>query len=1270
VGPDNRAFNSSFAASFGDHTSGTGPYLLVDGATQANQTVWQQTVTGLARNRNYTFSFWLLNAVGSNHAQLQASANGVDVGPVCSNPADGGAWQLNTITVNPGNRSELVLRLRNLNLASAGNDFGLDDLGLVLQTSADVSTSLSGPTAIGAGQAVGPYTVAFGNAGPEAATLVTQTVSLPVGASLTPAQVAALPSGASYNSSTRTINFGAVASLPAGTSNSFSFGFTAPPTTGAAALSSAVTTTSVQPLNAQPDQRTLPLTVSAAAAPPTGCRPSYATGTASSGLSADYYAGYFADNLGFFSNPPALTRIDPQLNYTDAYTNSATGWGSIIPPANRASSDQAQPDYLNPENFSARYRGSIYLAAAGDYTFYLTSDDASYLWVDGGALAPTAANRLIDNGGLHGPTTRQATVTLSAGLHNVLVYFGEKSGGNVLTLEYSGGPTGLARQVVPNAVLCAGPTALPPTATAVTNAPAMPNVNSYTPLLPPAGTDPNNSLGMVSGFVIATLPAPSNGILYVGTTPVRAGQQLTSAQATTLTFDPEPTFVGNATFTFYAVANTAQLSNLPATYTIPVVGPVADVTTSLSGPGTLGAGVSSGTYTVVFSNNGPQSAEQVTQAVALPTGATMTAAQVAALPGSATYSPSANTITFRTVPVLRSNDSNTYTFSFIAPTTQGQAMVASTVGTSTGQGRNTAPDRAELAVDVVPGNFFVTNDDSNEVPGNAAKSGNLILNDANPANLANSAFAAQVVSNPSHGTLVLNADGSYRYTPAQGYLGHDSFSYRVNVPGATPPTSNVSTVSLNVYDASQVCLSGTGTNLLTNPSFTNGNTGFSSSYGYSGAGASSLVPEGLYMVGTDAHDYHHNFFGTGRTGPGDRFMIVNGSQDLSVVYQQTVTVQPNRYYTFSAYAASVNPGSPAQLGFVINGKSTSTVTELPTTVNSYVRISDLWFSGSNTSAVVEIRDVNKVRGGNDFGLDDLYIGTCAVSLMANNVRNAAMNNQLAMMPLSPMSATATNGPAVSSFTVQTLVDPAAGILYLNGAPVVPGQVVPRNQANQLMFDPRASFVGNAVFTYTATDASGAGSINTASFTIPVNAPLPVELTAFAAQALRNTDARLTWRTAQERNNDHFEVERSFDGRSFGHVATVAGHGTTSRPTDYAYTDANVGLGRTGTVYYRLRQVDTDGTTSFSPVAPVAFSAPSALGFYPNPTAGIATLDLGTLPRGTYQVTLVDATGRQVLSQSLAGAEAHPLQLEHLAQGTYLLVVRGGGLKLSQRVVRE
>ncbi|NVO31294.1 cadherin-like domain-containing protein [Hymenobacter lapidiphilus] len=1253
------AFNPGFG-NFPDHTSGTGLYMVVDGAASSSTIIWQQTITGLTPNRNYQFSFWLLNAIGSNKARIQVSANSVDIGSPFTNPNDGGNWQLNTVTVNPGAGSQLILQVRDLETNGGGNDFGLDDFSLTApvanpQLTVDdvVTASISTSATIQPTQ-ISPLRATI--SGPSGATVSTYTlVTVPtVGTVRLGSSNGQVAVAGQVLSATQA---GLLYYTPAGsTAQNVTFTYRATDSNG----------------NFSANTATYSIPLTAPTTPPQNCGPTYGGGPSASGLWAEYYAGYFADIFSFFTNNTSgLTRIDPQLNFTGSSTTAADGWGNIIPPATAAG------DGTDPNQFSTRHRGSVNIPVAGDYTFYLTSDDASYLWLDNAAFAPALANATINNGGAHGAVMVQNTVTLSAGLHNILIYYGEDGGGNVLTLEYSStAGAGITRQIIPNSALCAGQSPLPPTAISVTNSPAMPSTNAATAIAGLAGNDPNAG-GSVTSYIVATLPAAASGILYqgVGGAPVTVGQSLTAAEAATLSFDPDAGFSGNATFTFFAVNNAGIRSNLPATYTIPVVGPVADVTTALSGPATLGAGQPSGTYTATFTNNGPQPASQVTQTVRLPTGASMTPTQQAALPAGSSYDPGTNTITFGTTVPLASGATNTYTFSFTVPTSHGANTLLSTVGTSTGQGSNSAADTFTLNVTVQAGNLFVTGDDSNEVPANSPKTGNVILNDDNPANLANSGFVVQLVAGVSNGTLTLNANGSYTYTPASGYIGPDAFTYRVRVPGSTPEFSNTSTVSLNVYNSNQVCGIGTGTNLLVNPSFTQGNTAFSSDYGYVAdvAGVNNeLIPEALYSVGTDAANYHPSFAGTGRLGAGDNFMIVNGSQNLSIVYRQTITVQPNTYYSFSAFANSVNPGSPAQLGFVINGKSTSNVTTLGTTT-SYQQIADLWFSGSNTTAVFEVRDVNKDFSGNDFGLDDLYFGTCTVGLTANDVLNRGLSNQSPATSISPVSAsTAPGASPVASFTIRTLPDASTGVLLLNGTAVIPGQVIMLSNADQLTFDPSAGFVGTATFTYTATDNSGAGSSNTATFSIPVqDRPLPVTLVAFEAQAVRDTDARLTWRTATELNNSHFEVERSFDGRSFASVARVAGQGNSSSTTSYTRTDAGVAAKATGLVYYRLRQVDLDGTSSYSDVKTVRFSRIASISLAPNPTTATTELDLRQLPEGSYQVQVLDAVGRVVLATTARGGSQPTLDLRTAPSGTYIVLVRGeGGRQFSKRLVKQ
>lgn len=91
-------------------------------------------------------------------------------------------------------------------------------------------------------------------------------------------------------------------------------------------------------------------------------------------------------------------------------------------------------------------------------------------------------------------------------------------------------------------------------------------------------------------------------------------------------------------------------------------------------------------------------------------------------------------------------------------------------------------------------------------------------------------------------------------------------------------------------------------------------------------------------------------------------------------------------------------------------------------------------------------------------------------------------------------------------------------------------------------------------------------------------PLPVELVSFTAEAL-GADALLKWATASEKNNDRFEVEASADGRSFRRIGQVPGHGSSTQPHTYQLTDAAIARYGASVVYYRLRQVDADGTAS-------------------------------------------------------------------------------------------
>ncbi|WP_345115496.1 T9SS type A sorting domain-containing protein, partial [Hymenobacter algoricola] len=123
--------------------------------------------------------------------------------------------------------------------------------------------------------------------------------------------------------------------------------------------------------------------------------------------------------------------------------------------------------------------------------------------------------------------------------------------------------------------------------------------------------------------------------------------------------------------------------------------------------------------------------------------------------------------------------------------------------------------------------------------------------------------------------------------------------------------------------------------------------------------------------------------------------------------------------------------------------------------------------------------------------------------------------------------------------------------------------------------------------------------------------------------------------------------------------------------NYSFTDAGIGSRHAGTVYYRLQQVDTDGTTASSPVRAISFGESTArVELYPNPATDQTTLDLTTLAAGDYQVTVVDMLGRTLSSDTYAGGSHYQLDLRQAPQGTYVVLVRGSGVKLTRTLVKH
>ncbi|MCC3154257.1 T9SS type A sorting domain-containing protein [Hymenobacter sp. BT770] len=176
------------------------------------------------------------------------------------------------------------------------------------------------------------------------------------------------------------------------------------------------------------------------------------------------------------------------------------------------------------------------------------------------------------------------------------------------------------------------------------------------------------------------------------------------------------------------------------------------------------------------------------------------------------------------------------------------------------------------------------------------------------------------------------------------------------------------------------------------------------------------------------------------------------------------------------------------------------------------------------------------------------------------------------------------------------------------------------------------------------------------------AALPVTLTQFIGKRTPKGTVFLGWSTANEINNSFFEVERSADALNFVPLTKIAGSGNTTSARTYSFTDENPLAGQ---AYYRLRQIDVDGTDAYSPIVSIVEQKTAELAVFPNPSAGSITVPSAV---GATQYRVLNVLGQAVLSGKLATNGR--IELNTLNKGTFFLELTGTSGRSTQRLVRE
>ena len=344
-------------------------------------------------------------------------------------------------------------------------------------------------------------------------------------------------------------------------------------------------------------------------------------------------------------------------------------------------------------------------------------------------------------------------------------------------------------------------------------------------------------------------------------------------------------------------------------------------------------------------------------------------------------------------------------------------------------------------------------------------------------------------------------------------------------------------------------------NLVSNGTFSSGNTGFSTQFA---SNPNLNLGDGYYYVGTNAASYHSQFSGTGS----GQFMIVNSGWNSAwfMVWCQDVTVCPGQTYTLSYRARTVSNATPARLQWWINGSASGPEVLLPAFGAGWQTITHAWTAPSGTTtATICLRAMSGEGVGNDFGLDDISISSTVV-----------------------------------------LSDEVELLEFL----------------------------------------------------------LPVELVSFTGEAILG-QSHLNWRTASERNNDHFRLLRSSDLDSWEEIARIPGAGNSQTERDYSAVD---GTPVTGINYYVLVQVDVDGAETRSPVVAVRHLANELHLIGPNPAPVGMPIRFNT---GISGLHVTDLLGRYIPC-AVSGNSLTILA----GPGVYVVTMRRGDAAWSVRVVLE
>ena len=198
--------------------------------------------------------------------------------------------------------------------------------------------------------------------------------------------------------------------------------------------------------------------------------------------------------------------------------------------------------------------------------------------------------------------------------------------------------------------------------------------------------------------------------------------------------------------------------------------------------------------------------------------------------------------------------------------------------------------------------------------------------------------------------------------------------------------------------------------------------------------------------------------------------------------------------------------------------------------------------------------------------------------------------------------------------------------------------------------------------WTTVPATACSGVSALSIT-GTGGALPIQLVYFTGEK-KDTKAAISWQTANEYNNQGFEIQRSSDAGLWNNIGFVKGSGNSSVAKTYEFIDNSPVVGKN---YYRLNQLDMDGKSTYSKIINIDFESSRLYVLKNNFSTG--TYQLQVLVSNPVELTVHDITGRQLIHQVVSGG-LQVIDITRYSPGTYLLQIKAGQSLFIEKLIKQ